>query len=148
MTGVQTCALPISEDVSSSESPVIEYLYMNPGCGDNARRQTVREWFNSFGIPLNDNFFIEWATFQTNFIALIRDAERFLGEAAMRQVWSPIFGILYLCYDLEKEFLPQFRENAEKTAARITDDSRHKNNIGTLQVIPTKTAILEFKGKK
>ncbi|EOS79448.1 hypothetical protein C817_02696 [Dorea sp. 5-2] len=25
-----------------------------------------------------------------------------------------IFGILYLCYDLEKEFLPQFRENAEK----------------------------------
>lgn len=32
----------------------------------------------------------------------------------MRQVWSPIFGILYLCYDLEKEFLPQFWENAEK----------------------------------
>ena len=24
------------------------------------------------------------------------------------------FGILYLCYDLEKEFLPQFQKNAEK----------------------------------
>lgn len=102
------------EDKTASDAPVIEYFYMNPECGDNARRQTVREWFDSFGIPLNDNFFIEWATFQTNFIALIRDAERFLGEAAMRQVWSPIFGILYLCYDLEKEFLPQFRENAKK----------------------------------
>ena len=54
------------------------------------------------------------ATFQMNFIVLIRNAERFLDETAMRQVWSPIFGILYLCYDLEKEFLPQFRENAEK----------------------------------
>ena len=31
----------------------------------------------------------------------------------MRQVWSPIYGILYLCYDLEKEFLPQFRENTK-----------------------------------
>ena len=35
-----------------------------------------------------------------------------------------------------------------KNCAGITDDSRHKNNIGTLQVIPAKTAILEFKGKK
>ena len=52
--------------------------------------------------------------FRKNFVDLIREAERFLDEAAMRQVWSPIFGILYLCYDLEKEFLPQFRENAEK----------------------------------
>ena len=93
---------------------MIEYFYMNPGCGNNTRTQTLREWFDSFGIPLNDNFFIEWATFQKDFVTLIREAERFLDEAAMRQVWSPIFGILYLCYDLEKEFLPQFRENAEK----------------------------------
>ena len=93
---------------------MIEYFYMNPGCGDNARTQTLREWFDSFGIPLDDNFFIEWATFQKDFIARIRDVERFLGEAAMRQVWNPIFGILYLCYDLEKEFLPQFRENTER----------------------------------
>ena len=78
------------------------------------RSQTLREWFNSFGIPLNDDFFIEWATFQKNFVTLIREAERLLDEAAMRQVWNPIFGILYLYYNLEKEFLPQFRENAEK----------------------------------
>ena len=64
--------------------------------------------------PLNDDFSIEWATFQKNFVTLIRKAERFLDEAAMRQVWNSIFGILYLCYDLEKEFLSQFRENAEK----------------------------------
>ena len=78
------------------------------------RKCCIREWFDSFGIPLDDDFFIEWATFQKNFVILIREAEKFLDEAAMRQVWSPIYGILYLCYDLEKEFLPQFRENAEK----------------------------------
>ena len=102
------------EDETSSEAPVIEYFYMNPGCGDNTRTQTLREWFDSFGIPLDDDFFIVWATFQKNFVMLIRETERLLGESAMRQIWSPIFGILYLCYDLEKEFLPQFRENAEK----------------------------------
>lgn len=101
------------EDETSSKAPVIEYFYMNPGCGDNTRMQTIREWFDSFGITLDDDFFIEWATFQKDFVTLIREAERFLSEAAMRQVWGPIFGILYLCYDLEKEFLPQFRENAE-----------------------------------
>ena len=102
------------EDGTSSNAPVIEYFYMNPGCGNNTRTQTIREWFDSFGIPLDDDFFIEWATFQKNFVMLIRETERLLGESAMRQIWSPIFGILYLCYDLEKEFLPQFRENAEK----------------------------------
>ena len=102
------------EDETSSEALVIEYFYMNPECGNNTRTQTLREWFDSFGIPLNDNFFIEWATFQKNFVTLIREAERFLDEAAMRQVWNPVFGILYLCYDLEKEFLPQFQKNAEK----------------------------------
>ena len=102
------------EDGTSSNAPVIEYFYMNPGCGNNTRTQTIREWFDSFGIPLNDNFFIEWATFQKNFVTLIREAERFLDEAAMRQVWNLVFGILYLCYDLEKEFLPQFQKNAEK----------------------------------
>ena len=102
------------KELTSSEAPVIEYFYMNPGCGDNTRTQTLHEWFDSFGIPLDDDFFIEWATFQKNFVMLIRETERLLGESAMRQIWSPIFGILYLCYDLEKEFLPQFRENAEK----------------------------------
>ena len=102
------------EDGTSSNAPVIEYFYMNPGCGNNTRTQTIREWFDSFGIPLNDDFFIEWSTFQKNFVTLIREVERFLDEATMRQVWNPIFGIRYLCYDLEKEFLPQFRENAEK----------------------------------
>ena len=109
-----TLLLPNIISVWRRATILIEYFYMNPGCGDNTRTQTVCEWFDSFGIPLDDNFFIEWATFQTNFIALIRDVERFLDEAAMRQVWNSIFGILYLCYDLEKEFLSQFRENAEK----------------------------------
>ena len=70
----------------SSEAPVIEYFYMNPGCGNNTRTQTIREWFDSFGIPLNDDFFIEWSTFQKNFVTLIREVERFLDEATMRQL--------------------------------------------------------------
>ena len=31
---------------------------------------------------------------------------------------------------------------------RATDDSKHISSIGTLQAIPAKAAILEFKGKK
>ena len=121
------------EDETSSEAPVIEYFYMNPECGNNTMTQTVREWFDSFGISLNDNFFIEWATFRKNFIALIREAERFLDEAAMRQVWSPIFGILYLCYALEKNSC----HNSVKMPKNCCEDYRwwqsqkqHRNAAG------------------
>lgn len=34
-----------------------------------------------------------------------------LAKQLYGKVWSPIFGILYLCYNPEKEFLPQFQKN-------------------------------------
>ena len=108
-------AVEFSEDErTSSKTSCIQYFYTDPGCGDHARTQTVREWFDHFGISLKDDFFIEWATLQKDFSTLIRETEKAFGETAMRQLWSPIFGILYLCYDLEKEFLPQFRKNTEE----------------------------------
>lgn len=104
----------LGDELSSSNTPVIEYFYVYPECGDNTNTQTVREWFNNFDIPLRDDFFIEWTTFQKDFVNLIRKTEEAFDEIAIRHIWSPTFGILYFCYDLEKEFLSQFRENAEK----------------------------------
>ena len=36
------------------------YFFVNPGCGDDSETQTVRDWLNAFGIPLEDPFFKVW----------------------------------------------------------------------------------------
>ena len=38
----------------------IQYVFTNPGCGDNAETHTVREWLSEFGIPVEDEFFKLW----------------------------------------------------------------------------------------
>ena len=88
----------------------LNILGMNP----DVKRFIENDNITKIGLSLKDDFFIEWATFQKDFSTLIRAPEKAFGETAMRQLWSPIFGILYLCYDLEKEFLPQFRKNTEE----------------------------------
>ena len=64
----------------------IQYVFTNPGCGDNAETHTEREWLSEFGIPVEDEFFKLW-------------------HQKIFQLGS-IF--------TSKEFLPQFDENSEK----------------------------------
>lgn len=99
------------ESKYDSPKPAIEYFYTNPGCGDDARTQTLQEWFDQFHIPLEDEFFIAWTTFRKKMVGLLMEAEKTFGETAMPQLWNPMFGILYLCYHTEKEFYPQFQKN-------------------------------------
>lgn len=43
-----------------------------------------------------------------------RGMEKKTDEELMSLMWSATFVVLYLHYDMEKPFLPQFEENAEK----------------------------------
>ncbi|MCI8941225.1 YkgJ family cysteine cluster protein [Lachnospiraceae bacterium 42-17] len=114
MFPIGRAALFDTENKDDSQGPAVEYFYTNPGCGDNAKTQTVREWFDLFNIPIKDEFFVAWSTFQMKLIGLLAEAEGTFGKTVMPQLWSPIFGILYLCYNPEEEFYPQFQENTEK----------------------------------
>lgn len=99
------------ESESDFPKPTIEYFYTNPECGDDARTQTLQEWFDQFHIPLEDEFFIAWTTFRKEMVGLLMEAEETFGKTAMPQLWNPMFGILYLCYHTEKDFYPQFQKN-------------------------------------
>lgn len=103
-----------AESEADFQKPAIKYFYTNPGCGDDSKTQTLKEWFDQFHIPLEDEFFITWSIFQAKLIGLLIEAEGTFGKTVMPQLWSPLFGILYLCYNPEAEFYPQFQENTEK----------------------------------
>lgn len=90
----------------------IKYIFTNPGCGDDSETHTVREWLNEFGIPMNDEFFLAWNQMLTELSNIFRKGEKVLSERAMNAVWSLSFVKLYLDYDMTKDFMPQFKENA------------------------------------
>jgi Fe-S-cluster containining protein len=95
----------------------IRYIFTDPGCGDNSETHTVREWLGEFGIPLEDEFFLAWNRMISELGAIFHKGEKVLSEEGMMAAWNLTFVKIYLDYDMTKEFLPQFKENAEEILA-------------------------------
>lgn len=92
----------------------LEYIFMNPGCGDKSETHTVREYLESFGIPTEDEFFMEWQRTILRLGDMFRKIEKKVRMEVMEQVWTAAFVGLYLHYDMEADFMPQFEWNARK----------------------------------
>ncbi len=92
----------------------IEYIFDNPGCGDNSETHTVREWFGKFDISLEDEFFMKWHQTIADVSSFVYKAEKIYTESILNKVWTLIYVMLYLNYDTEQAFLPQYIQNAEK----------------------------------
>lgn len=92
----------------------ILYIFQNPGCGDETETHTVREWLESFGMSVEDEFFIEWQKVVTELCLIFRKVEKMLSPNTMMMVWQSAYVGLYLHYDMSVDFMPQFTENAKK----------------------------------
>lgn len=95
----------------------IRYLFTNPECEDDSETHTVREWLGEFGIPLEDEFFLAWNKLISELGAIFRKGEKILSEKGMIAAWNLTFVKIYLNYDIRKEFMPQFTENAAELLA-------------------------------
>lgn len=38
----------------------LQYIFMDPACGDKSETHMVRDYFESFGISVEDEFFMKW----------------------------------------------------------------------------------------
>lgn len=92
----------------------ILYIFQHPGCGDEKETHTVREWLESFGMSVKDEFFIEWQKVVTELCLIFRKVEKMLSPNTMMMVWQSAYVGLYLHYDMAADFMPQFTENAKK----------------------------------
>ena len=91
----------------------IEFIFTNPGCGDNSESHTVREWLGAFGIPLQDEFFVKWQEVVLHLGPMIKKCIAQYSEETADRVITLCYVKLYLNYDTNEEFWPQFVENAE-----------------------------------
>ena len=109
------CALfPIGRGIAGEKGNIhsltvkdIRYFFSEPGCGDDSETHTVREWLGEFGLSPEDEFFIEWQKCLFELSMCFCRLEKKLG-ADMGPIWSLTGSILYLMYDMEKPFEPQF----------------------------------------
>lgn len=95
----------------------IEYIFTDPGCGDQSETHTVREWLHGFDISEEDDFFLKWNQTIIKLSTIFRGMEDKADEHIVNLAWSATFVGLYIHYNMEKPFLPQFEENAEEILA-------------------------------
>lgn len=91
----------------------IKYIFNRPGCGDDAESYTVREWLGAFGVPLKDEFYIKWQKIIVETSMAYRKLEKKVSPHVMQLAWQACFIELYLNYDTEEEFMPQFEDNVQ-----------------------------------
>ncbi len=96
-------------------SDKIQYLFDPPNCGDDSMTHTVREWFASFGIDIEDEFYIKWTMVLGKFSGICRKAEKNLNRPeAMEHLWNALFASLYCSYNTQNDFMEQFENNVNQ----------------------------------
>lgn len=99
----------------------IEYLFTHPiRCG-KTETHTVREWLTQFGIPIEDEYFIQWHKTISILSPLIQKAITKIRVDSMNQILNIIFVKLYMDYDLEQDFFPQFIANRDMMIKMLND---------------------------
>lgn len=114
MFPVGRCLKMDEKEVKDITTDDILYIFQNPGCGDEREIHTVREWLESFGMSIKDEYFIEWQKTVTELCMIFRKVEKMLSPDTMMMVWQSAYVGLYLHYDMTVDFMPQFTENVKK----------------------------------
>lgn len=104
-------AIDMKKGLGDSTQNKLQYIFSNPGCGDNSETHTVREYLESFGIPVEDKFFMKWYQTILDMGNLFRKIEKAENQETMELVWTAAFIGIYLRYDMTQEFEPQFDNN-------------------------------------
>ncbi len=100
-------------DVKDSNDLKIEFIFPGHGCGTD-ETHTVREWFGKFGIPLDDPFFKKWHWTIHEISKIICNAEGKIPDSTVEAMWNLIYVMLYLDYDINQDFEPQFEKNTDE----------------------------------
>lgn len=102
---------PGSEQITEES---IQFIFNGAHCG-NSEQHTVREWLTSFNIPIKDEFFVIWQKTVSQIGDIMRYAEtHHANEKLVDLIYTVVYGLMYMEYDIRQEFMPQFLKNRER----------------------------------
>ncbi len=96
----------------SGESGVI-YIIQPVECGSRNRSNSIESWLTKFGLPLHDEFYVQWNETVMFAAEFFRRLEADNAPAnALDALRAMTFGALYVAYDTGVALWPQFQNNA------------------------------------
>ena len=103
------------EPIEDLDNLQVKYMLNEHSCGSAKRVNTVRSWLAKFGIPENDEFYLLWNKVLMSLTsAVMKLEEAKVSEPVLSMFWDAIYQTLYLQYDTNQEFMPQFQAAADK----------------------------------
>lgn len=103
------------EPIEDLDKIQVKYIINDFTCGSAKRVNTVRSWLDKFGIPEHDEFFLLWNKVSMSLVrAVAKLEEAKVSMPVLNMLWDAIFQMLFLQYDVEQEFMPQFQAAADK----------------------------------
>ena len=99
--------------MDSAGGQSVHYLLQPVACGDMSETHTVREWLAGFDFEVEDKAHILWTNFITRSGRLIKLCEEKVGFDRVVPLWNAILVGVYLAYNIEQDFLPQFEQNID-----------------------------------
>ena len=123
--------MTIEKDKKDESDAISEIIYINQpiSCGDKRATHTVREWLSKFNIPVDDEYFIEWHKVISSMSLDIHELENYTPERIKELMYNNLITFLYIDYDLEKDFMKQFKLNAEKATGMVKYIKKVANDV-------------------
>jgi hypothetical protein len=100
-------------EVGKGEAFTVRYLLQPIDCGTLTETHTVRDWLSGFNIELEDQAFISWNNAISTISHFLRTVKEIGTDRVMGMLYSSVLGGMYLNYDIEEEFQPQFDRNLD-----------------------------------
>jgi len=104
------CALYPLGRMTNEETKEFTYFLQPVPCGNKKQTQTVRQWLDGFSILAEEEFTIMWHRRVGEISAILRELYSKL-SFNHDAINSMLLLNLYVMYDLEKDFMPQFTDN-------------------------------------
>lgn len=119
----------ISKDPNNPDYK-IGYILQPIECGSIARTNTVRQWLEKFNIPIEDEFYLTWnITMLYRASKFVRDLEKKFSINDLLPIENIILNIAYLNYDINQDFMPQFKKNTALIEKLVLDTQEFVNSL-------------------
>ena len=103
-----------TESGENMKAKDIYYILQPSDCNCKKETHTVREWVESFGIPVQDQYYVEWMGLVSELSAQFREYQKAMDPEKLCAVYEVVSLAMYYSYSIRDSFEPQFEINCRR----------------------------------
>ena len=92
----------------------IYYILQPSDCNCTKETHTVREWVESFGLPVEDQYYVDWMGLVSELSKQFIEFEKTMDPEKLKAVYEVVSLAMYYSYSIKDAFEPQFEINCQR----------------------------------